>query len=197
MSEDSEPLPPDRPGAAGAGIEAAARMAAELAGRAQPDGGPAAREAELAEVIGAPRAAHFLARFRRFEARGGAWAFTWNWPCAFFAPLWFAYRRMYAWAAVLVLFELFLMAAGWAAPDLSLLLSVLFGIAVPAVADWLYYRHAGRIVSRSRGAAATDAARSAWRRARGGVSWTGPAVVVAVNVAVSLWAVGNLLAPGG
>jgi Protein of unknown function (DUF2628) len=196
MPEEGEPIPPDRPGG-GTGIEAAARTAAELAGRAHPDDSPAAREARYAEVIGPDRTDHFLARFRRFDARGGAWAFTWNWPCAFFAPLWFAYRRMYAWAAVLILVELFLMVAGPVDPDLSLLVSVLFGIAVPACADWLYYRHAGGIVSRSLGAAATDAARGAWRRAHGGVSWTGPAVVVVVNVAASLWAVATYFAPGG
>jgi len=183
---------PDGPaeeGRAGEGIEAAARMGAEMAGQAHPDdGGPAGRERPYLEVVG-PRADAFLPRFRRFEASGGAWELTWNWPCLFFGPLWFLYRKMYAWAAALLFTEMVVMPAVASSPGLSILVSVAYKIAVPAAGHWLYYRHVGKIVASSREAAATDAERADWRRARGGVSWVGPVVVTVVGFLGVLWAV--------
>lgn len=191
MPEEIEPNPPGRPGAEPAGIDAAARRAAELAGQPHPDDGAAAREALWAEVIGPSRADHFVARFRKFEAGGGAWAFTWNWPCAFFPVLWLLYRRMYAWGATLVLLELVLMPVLAAAPLLSLGVTAVLMLGVPASADWLYFRHVGKVIARSRDAAATDPERALWRRARGGVSWVGPVVLTAVSLVAALWAVSS------
>jgi len=189
MAEDIEPDPPGRPGTDPEGIAATARMAAELAGQAHPEGGAAAREALYAEVIGPNRTGHFLNRFAKYDARGGAWAFTWNWPCAFFPVLWLLYRKMYALGASLILVELVLMPVLAAAPLLSLGVTAVLMLAVPAGADWLYYRHVGKVIARSRDAAATDAERGAWRRARGGVSWVGPVILMVVSLMAALWAV--------
>jgi len=192
MPDEREPGPA---GAPGDGIDAAARMGAELAAHAHPDdggpddGGSSAREALYAEVVGPQHAEYFLDRFRRFDARGGAWVFTWSWPCVFLPVLWVLYRKMYAWAVALILVELVLMPAGAASPVVSLLLTAAFMLGVPASGNWLYYRHVGKVIARSREAAATDAERGDWRRARGGVSWVGPAVVMVVSLVAALWAV--------
>jgi hypothetical protein len=202
MAEEREPQAPGGPGEGPDGIEAAARMGADLAAQPHPDdggpgdGGPTGREALYAEVVGPNNTAHFLARFRKFDARGGAWVFTWSWPCVFFPVLWLLYRKMYAWAAALILVELVLMPTVAASPVLSLVLTTAFVLGVPASANWLYYRHVGKVIARSREAAATDAERTAWRRARGGASWAGPAVVMAVSLLAALWAVSGGT-PGG
>lgn len=174
-----------------AGIDAAARMGADLAARGEPDGGAddAGRESTDAEVVGPRHMAYFLARFRRFDARGGRWTFTWNWPALFFPLLWLLYRKMYAWGAALLLVELVIMPAAAASPGASLLVTAAVVFGVPASANWLYFRHVRKVVARSREAAASDAERRAWRQARGGVSWVGPVVVTAVSLVAALWAV--------
>jgi hypothetical protein len=175
----------------------AARMGADMAAHGAPgggpgsgtDGGPAGREALYAEVVGPRRADYYLARFRKFDAADGGWVFTWNWACLVVPLLWLLYRKMYAWATALILVELVLMPTVAASPGLSLVLTAAVVFGVPAGGNWLYYRHVGKIIARSREAAATDAERAAWRRAVGGVSWVGPVILFAVSLLAALWAV--------
>lgn len=194
MVEEREQQSGGGPGGDAEGIEAAARMGADLAAQAHRDegrdeDGPSAREVLYAEVVGPSRTDHFLARFRTFDAQDGAWRFTWSWPALFFPVLWLLYRKMYAWAAALILVQLVLMPTVAASPGVSLILTTAFVVGVPASANWLYYRHVGKVIARSREAGATDAERSAWRKARGGVSWVGPAVLMVVSLIAALWAV--------
>jgi len=171
----------------------AARIGADAAARAHDagDGGNAAgdREAEYAEVIGPRNTDRYLAHFRRFDARGGAWTFTWCWPGVLFPILWLLYRKMYGWAAALILVELILAPVAATSPGLSLLVSAAVLAGVPATANWLYYRHVGKVIATARGAGPGEPERRAYRQANGGVSWVGPAVVVALAVLGSLWAV--------
>jgi hypothetical protein len=173
------------------GIEAAARLGAELAARGAPSGDDetAAREAAWADVVGPDRAAWYVERFRRFNAREGAWAFTWNWVCVLFPLLWLLYRKMYGWAAALVLADALLAPLTAAAPGPAGLLSLAVMVALPLGGNWLYYRHVNGIVARSGRLGGTPEERRAYRRGTGGVSWVGPAVVVGLTVLVSLWAV--------
>jgi len=193
MAQSDEREQPPAGGTGDEGIAAAARMGADLAGHGAPDSGPeggaAAREALYAEVVGPRRADYYLARFRKFDATGGGWVFTWNWACLVAPLLWLLYRKMYAWATALILVELVLMPTVAASPGLSLVLTAAVVFGVPAGGNWLYYRHVGKIIARSREAAATDAERAAWRRAVGGVSWVGPVILFAVSLLAALWAV--------
>lgn len=180
--------------AGAAGIEAAARLGAELAGRGTPagdggDGEAAAREAAWADVVGPQRSGWYLERFRRFHERGGGWEFTWNWVCAFFPLLWLLYRKMYGWAAALLLADALLVPVTAAAPGLASLLSLALLLALPAGGNWLYYRHVTGIVARAERLPGDAEARRAFRRGAGGVSWVGPAVVLGLTVLASLWAV--------
>jgi len=193
MPQSDERDPPDSGPSGDDGIAAAARLGADMAAHETPEGGPGTgttgREALYAEVVGPSRADYYLARFRKFDAAGGRWVFTWNWACLVVPLLWLLYRKMYAWAVALILAELILMPALAASPGLSMLLTAAVMFGVPAGGNWLYYRHVGKVIARSREAAATDAERAAWRRAAGGVSWVGPAIVFAVSLLAALWAV--------
>jgi hypothetical protein len=173
------------------GIEAAARLGAELAGRGTPseDGEAEAREAAWADVVGPARAAWYVERFRRFDAQGGGWTFTWNWVCVFFPLLWLLYRKMYGWAAALVLADLLLAPLTAAAPGPAGLLSLAVMVALPLGGNWLYYRHVNGILARAEGLEGGPEARRAYRQGAGGVSWVGPAMVVGLTALVSLWAV--------
>lgn len=190
MSEGTEERPPPDAGAPPDGIETAARLGAEAAGRTH-DFGDGGREAEYADVIGPKNTDRYLARFRRFDARGGAWTFTWCWPGALVPILWLLYRKMYAWAAAVILVELLMAPAAAASPGLSALLSAAVLLGMPSTANWLYYRHVGKVIGAARTAAPDEPGRRALRRANGGVSWVGPAVVVALAVLGSLWAVSS------
>lgn len=178
-------------GAVPEGIEAAARLGAEMAARGTPpEGGePDPREAAWADVVGPGRAAWYRERFRRFQARDGGYVFTWNWVCVFFPLLWLLYRKMYGWAAALVLADLLLVPVTAAAPGPAGLLSLAVMMAFPVGGNWLYYRHVNGIIDRSEGLPVDEAARRDFRRQSGSVSWVGPAAVVGLTLLAALWAV--------
>jgi hypothetical protein len=192
--EGPQPGTGDRP----AGIDDAARLGAELAARGEGEPGPGdgGHEALYAEVIGPRNTDYYLTRFRRFDGREGGYVFTWNWVCVLFPLLWLLYRKMYAWATALLLADLLVMPATSASPGLSLLISLVVLLGVPSVANWLYYGHVRKIVARSRDMAGTDAERRDWRRAVGGVSWIGPAIILGITFVVTLWAVSGAGPPG-
>jgi hypothetical protein len=110
------------------------------------------------DLVG-PRAARYAGAFARFESRGGHWAPSWNFAAFFASTAWFAYRRMWVWAAANAL----LVGLGFAAITASSKLDHALGadggywdnpwtffihawivgayLGVPLCADWLYFRH--------------------------------------------------------
>lgn len=129
-----------------------------MTGERSNHGGATAIDWSRYEAVVGPRWSHYGPRFQRFAQ--GKWL-SWNWA-AFFATLaWLRYRRLHAWswlylfvsAPVLLFFAMLVAAAG---PDdcetaldpnvhlpfllLGLAWAALIWIAVPLLADFMYYR---------------------------------------------------------
>jgi predicted Zn finger-like uncharacterized protein len=82
-------------------------------------------------------APHYLERFKKFTAFGASdFAATWHWP-AFFVPwLWFLYRKLYLWSLISFVTGLI--------PLVNLAARIAWGI----TANYLFYKHAHRKISR-------------------------------------------------
>jgi len=88
-----------------------------------------------------------------------------------------------------VLANFVLVPALGAAPVLTTVASLALMCALPALANWLYYRHVTGIVLRAAALPGDEAARRAYRAAAGGVSWVGPIAVMGLTVLGALLAV--------
>lgn len=86
-------------------------------------------------------------KFTQLNQNSGQYKTQWHWP-AFLAPLpWLIYRKLYPWAAVLLLVQIVL-------PPIALLM---VGISMGLLGNFLYYRHAMQRIGKI---AATDAERA-------------------------------------
>jgi Tfp pilus assembly protein PilE len=120
---------------------------------------------DLALFIG-PNADRYLGKFARFRREGGdSFAATWHWPAFLFSFWWMLYRKMYLWAALVLLLG--------CVPYTTLVMMAVFGLC----GNYLYYRHAKRSVAEIRSGTGTDVEVAAKLARAGGVN--NVAVVVA------------------
>ena len=101
---------------------------------------PGITEEDFATFIGKNAEAYFR-KFKKFKIHEpDKFAIQWNWPAFLFTYIWFAYRKMYKWAAVAFLTG---SAIGLVLPFLLPFWWLLFGLA----GNFLYFRHArGKIL---------------------------------------------------
>lgn len=114
----------------------------------------------LDAAIGPTNKSYYRPKFDRFAAGQGS--VSWNWPSFFVTIFWMLYRRMYAYALLLIFVMpiVLVMTAvvfGVIAGDDSVavstyyLLSTVIGfIVIPMFANRLYYRHATRKIARAK-----------------------------------------------
>lgn len=146
-----------------------------------PDCGAALEaDAPNCQTCGAPtpnlRAAFVGDNYAYYERRWAAMArsgklFSFNWPAFWLGFAWFAYRKMYLYAFLYVLFlvvesaiEIYLNV-----PDRAgLAITLAIGVATGGYANYVYRLHADKIIARIKAAGRQDVAEEAARR--GGTS---------------------------
>jgi len=101
---------------------------------------PDISEEDFATFIGKNAEVYFR-KFKKFRIdEPDKFAIQWNWPAFLFTYIWFAYRKMYKWAAVAFLIG---SAIGLVLPFFLPFWWLLFGLA----GNFLYFRHArGKIL---------------------------------------------------
>jgi hypothetical protein len=144
-----------------------------------------------------PEAPRYLDAFRRLRADGRVrWVPGWNWGVVISPFLWTLYRRLWGWSAVLalldVVFPLAFVMLGGRLPGAAYLvpvgLALLLGnrLVWPALADYLYLRHARATLGRLDRMSATRMHESEIVAA-GGVSIGGVLAGIVLSGAVLLW----------
>lgn len=114
---------------------------------------------------------YYIPRFNRFKMQNTK--ASWNWVAFLFAPYWFIYRKMYAYAIAMIV-AVFLLGV-FAVNALGL---VLLGgyIAIGIFANYIYMRWAEKAVSRAKGMA--EPYRMQYLRTQGGVSPTALTIAI-------------------
>ncbi len=132
----------------------------------------AGSENDLALFVG-KNTDKYLAKFRKFAQDGGdSFAATWHWPAFFFSFWWMLYRKMYLWAALVLLLG--------CVPYVGLIMMAVFGIS----GNYLYYRHAKRSVAEIRSGGGSEVDIAAKLARAGGVN--NVAVVVAPLLIIAI-----------
>ena len=108
---------------------------ADFSSKTEPD----VTEEDFADFIG-NNAASYFRKFRKFHISDpNRFSVTWNWPAFFFTYIWFAYRKMYAWAGLVLI-------AGFAVETFLPFMIPLWVIALGMSANFFYFRHARRSI---------------------------------------------------
>ncbi len=132
----------------------------------------AVTEKDLALFIG-KNADKYLSRFERFSSGGeDAFAVAWHWPAFFFSFWWMLYRKMYGWAALVLLLG--------CVPYVGLFMMIVFGMS----GYYLYYRHAKRRVQELKARPGTDVEKAAALARAGGVNNVAVVLVPLIIVAL-------------
>ena len=100
---------------------------------------PDVSEEDFADFIG-NNAVTYFRKFRKFHINDpNRFAVTWNWPAFFFTYIWFVYRKMYAWAGLILI-------AGFGVETFLPFMIPFWVIALGMSANFFYFRHARRII---------------------------------------------------
>ena len=106
---------------------------ADFSNKTEPD----ITEEDFADFIG-NNAPTYFRKFRKFDINDpDRFAVTWNWAAFFFSYIWFAYRKMYAWAGLILLI-------GFSVGTFLFFITPFWLIALGVTANFLYFRHARR-----------------------------------------------------
>lgn len=147
-------------------------------------------EQDLASFVGS-NAEYYLERFRQIESGGGT---SWHWPAFFITSGWLLYRKMwfYAFAYIILLpvalvtvFGVLGLIIGEAAAD-TIFQVVYLGIAfiaVPIVANRLYFHHARRRIAKVHASTAGSSASAPAIAAAGGTNLVAALLLLIVPLA--------------
>lgn len=117
-----------------------------------------ANEEDLAAFVG-KNSDKYLAKFRAFRKDGvDSFAATWHWPAFFLSFWWTLYRKMYGWAALVLVLG--------CVPYVGFLAMIAFGLS----ANYLYYLHARKKILEATALPASPVERAAALARAGGVN---------------------------
>ncbi len=141
---------------------------------------------ELVDFAG-PNGEVFAKYLEKCQAKDNGTAVGWCWPAFFFGYLWFAYRKLYLYAIIIVVVMLAVSAIEWSL-DLNIpgylwfVLNILYGLlGKPAVLN-----QARKVSNDAESQNATAVLRSIYIRKNGGVSWSAMWIAAVSMAAISV-----------
>ncbi len=135
----------------------------------------AVSEQDMALFIG-KNVDKYLDTFRKFNRRGeDSFALTWHWPAFFVGFWWMIYRKLYAWAIVILVLGF--------VPYLGLLMMFIFGL----TGNYIYYNHVKKKLLELKTRPGTDIQHAAVVAREGGVN--NVAVVLAPLIIIAVVAI--------
>ena len=154
---------------------------------------------DLRAALVGEKADHYVPIFEGLDKNGGQ---SWNWCGCLFAPMWFAYRKLYGWSAIAIFaptvvgFLIGIVLVATSAGDgvtnvLSRCLGIAFAIAFGVISNSAYKKRIDRlIVEMPEG----EEARKRYIDRKGGVSGGGLvlALIIYLGVAMLMTLIGHL-----
>lgn len=140
---------------------------------------------ELELYVGPKKEAYYSTRFEDIIDTESK--FGWHWPALFVPVLWMAYRKMYIEAIALTVIST-LLSYFSEASGIFYLASLILTFLVPAMANWLYFRHAKADIEKIN---SVGEERKSEIIAKGGTSLVAVLIFLVVSIAIAAMNIAN------